>query len=219
MKSISIGDSTLHFQMLPKGYLTYEIDWSKKPHRNQFVKKGKSLVEIDIRKDIWLGETLVTQRVWTEIMAANPSKFRGDNKPVESVSYNEIEVFMDKLNTATGQQFRLPTESEFLYVCVLNYDDAFFDTIEDFVWFEKNSNKQTQPVKTKNVGNLHFSDVLGNLYHILAADMTTVRADTCVYRGACWATHKLWVDKDYAMTMSKERKDNTIGFRLVLASE
>ncbi|TAE30711.1 MAG: hypothetical protein EAZ92_04045 [Candidatus Kapaibacterium sp.] len=219
MKSVPIGDSILNFQPLPKGHLTYEIDWSKKPHRNQFVKKGKSLVTIDIQEDIWIGETFVPQSVWTKIMTTNPSKFRGDTKPVESVSYNEVEVFMDKLNTATGLHFRLPTESEFIYACVLNYDDAFFDTIEETVWFEKNSNRQTQPVNTKQMGKLNLSDVLGNLFHILTADITTVRADTCVYRGACWATQKLWVDKDYVMTMGKERKDNTVGFRLVLASE
>lgn len=48
-------------------------------------------------------------------MGNNPSKFKGDDRPVEQVSWNDCQEFISKLNSMTGRKFRLPTTAEFLY--------------------------------------------------------------------------------------------------------
>ena len=68
-------------------------------------------------KPFRLGATEVTQKEWVTIMGSNPSDFKGDGRPVENVSYYDIEEFIKKLNNRTGKKFRLPTEAEWEYAC------------------------------------------------------------------------------------------------------
>lgn len=70
-------------------------------------------------KNYEMGQYEVTQREWKAVMGNNPSKFGdcGDNCPVERVSWDDIQVFLEKLNAKTGKQYRLPTEAEWEYAC------------------------------------------------------------------------------------------------------
>ena len=54
----------------------------------------------------------VTQALWRAVMGSNPSRFKGDNLPVEQVSWNDCQIFINRLNSYTGRNFRLPTEAE-----------------------------------------------------------------------------------------------------------
>ena len=65
----------------------------------------------------YIGQTEVTQALWEAVMGTNPSYFKGDNKPVEDVSWDDCQDFVIKLNQLTGQRFRLPTEAEWEYAC------------------------------------------------------------------------------------------------------
>lgn len=66
--------------------------------------------------DFYIGKYEVTQRQWAEIMGANPSHFKNcDECPVESVSWNDVQEFIQKLNAKTGRNYRLPTEAEWEY--------------------------------------------------------------------------------------------------------
>ena len=66
--------------------------------------------------DYYIGETEVTQELWEAVMGSNPSCFKGnDQRPVESVSWNDCQEFIKKLNQLTGKEFRLPTEAEWEY--------------------------------------------------------------------------------------------------------
>ncbi len=67
--------------------------------------------------DFYIGKYEVTQKQWEEIMGNNPSYFKGDNLPVEQVSWNDIQEFIKKLNRKTGKKYRLPTEAEWEYAC------------------------------------------------------------------------------------------------------
>ncbi len=67
--------------------------------------------------EFWLGATEVTQAQWQAVMGSNPSHFKGDDRPVEKVSWNDVQVFIKKLNARTGKRFRLPTEAEWEYAC------------------------------------------------------------------------------------------------------
>ena len=63
--------------------------------------------------DYYIGETEVTQELWAAVMGNNPSRFTGNmQRPVENVSWNDCQTFIQKLNALTGANFRLPTEAE-----------------------------------------------------------------------------------------------------------
>ena len=65
--------------------------------------------------DFQLGQTEVTQQLWQAVMDNNPSRFEGDDLPVENVSWNDAQAFLNKLNQLTGKNYRLPTEAEWEY--------------------------------------------------------------------------------------------------------
>lgn len=68
----------------------------------------------------------ITQAQWRMVMGSNPSHFKGDNLPVEQVSWNEAKEFCRKLSQMTGKQYRLPTEAEWEYACRGGTTGAFF---------------------------------------------------------------------------------------------
>ncbi len=68
-------------------------------------------------KGFWMGEYEVTQKQWKAIMKANPSRFKGDDFPVEQVSFKDAQTFIQRLNQATGQRFLLPTETQWEFAC------------------------------------------------------------------------------------------------------
>jgi hypothetical protein len=65
----------------------------------------------------YLAKYQVTQAQWQAVMGNNPSYFKGDNRPVERVSWNDAVEFCKKLSKLTGQNYRLPTEAEWEYAC------------------------------------------------------------------------------------------------------
>ena len=75
----------------------------------------------------WIGETEVTQALWDAVMGSNPSNFKGcDDCPVESVSWDDAQAFIRKLNKAAGgKRFRLPTEAEWEYAARAGTTTAF----------------------------------------------------------------------------------------------
>jgi formylglycine-generating enzyme required for sulfatase activity len=63
----------------------------------------------------YIGKYEVSQAEWVAIMGSNPSYFKGDNLPVENVSWDDVQVYLQKLNAKTGKKYRLPTEAEWEY--------------------------------------------------------------------------------------------------------
>ncbi len=72
---------------------------------------------VDLTKGVWFGKFEVTQAEWVAVMGANPSSSKDPKKPVENVSYEEVQVFISRLNEREGTTlYRLPTEAEWEYV-------------------------------------------------------------------------------------------------------
>ena len=119
--------------------------------------------------DYYIGETEVTQALWKAVMGSNPSSFKGDQRPVESVSWNDCQEFIKKLNALTGRNFRLPTEAEWEYAArggnkSKGYKYAGSNTIDDVAWYDDNSNDKTHPVKGKQANELGLYDMSGNVW-------------------------------------------------------
>jgi formylglycine-generating enzyme required for sulfatase activity len=117
----------------------------------------------------YIGETEVTQALWTTVMGSNPSDSKGDNLPVEKVSWDDCQTFITKLNQLTGQTFRLPTEAEWEYAAKggtksQGYIYSGSNSIGNVAWYDDNSSKETHHVATKSPNELGIYDMSGNVY-------------------------------------------------------
>nr|VFK56356.1 MAG: Formylglycine-generating enzyme, required for sulfatase activity, contains SUMF1/FGE domain [Candidatus Kentron sp. TUN]VFK62632.1 MAG: Formylglycine-generating enzyme, required for sulfatase activity, contains SUMF1/FGE domain [Candidatus Kentron sp. TUN] len=115
----------------------------------------------------WLGKTEVTQRQWRTVMGDNPSHFKGDNRPVETVSWNDTQEFIRKLNTRSQSRYRLATEAEWEYACrsggkIQKYCGG--DNLDSVGWYNRNSANRTHPVAQKSPNGLGLYDMSGNVW-------------------------------------------------------
>ncbi len=124
-----------------------------------------------ISKSFYLGETEVTQMQWTKVMGENPSKYKFLNNPVERVSWNDVQEFLQKLNARDGgNHFRLPTEAEWEYAAragsttVYSYgNDA--DDLSKYAWFgNEGYGGKAKPVAEKKPNPWGLYDMHGNVW-------------------------------------------------------
>lgn len=126
--------------------------------------------EVTLSK-FWIGETQVTQALWQAVMGYNPSKFNGDNLPVENVNWSECKDFIRNLNKLTGKKFRLPTEAQWEFAARggnLGKENEFLFAgnydVYDVAWYDDNSENKTHPVKTLDPNELGLYDMSGNVW-------------------------------------------------------
>jgi formylglycine-generating enzyme required for sulfatase activity len=111
----------------------------------------------------------VTQVQWKAVMGSNPSSFSGcDNCPVESVSWNDVQQYLQKLNAQTGKSYRLPTEAEWEYAAKggkasQGYTYSGSNNVEIVAWYYNNSSNSTHEVGTKQPNELGIYDMTGNV--------------------------------------------------------
>ncbi len=119
--------------------------------------------KVTISEGYWLAETELTQRQWEKIMEHNPSFNKGDNLPVDQVSYKDIQQFLTKINSKGGR-FRLPTEAEWEYACRADSEKPYATEHKDnMVWHIGNSGRQSHPVAQKRANAWGFYDMQGNI--------------------------------------------------------
>ena len=125
--------------------------------------------QVTLTNDYYMGKYEVTQALWQAVMGNNPSKFKGDNLPVESVSWKDCQKFISKLNKKTGRKFRLPTEAEWEYAArggkkSRGYQYSGSSNISDVAWYAGNGSNKTHPVGTKQSNELGLYDMTGNVW-------------------------------------------------------
>jgi len=115
-----------------------------------------------------MGKYEVTQAEWRTVMQASPSHFSncGDTCPVEKVSWDNVQEFIQKLNAKTGKQYRLPTRAEWEYACYGGSQSEYCggNDLNAVAWTMNNSNGQTHPVGQKQANGYGLYDMTGNVW-------------------------------------------------------
>ncbi|MDR1369559.1 MAG: formylglycine-generating enzyme family protein [Dysgonamonadaceae bacterium] len=116
-----------------------------------------------------ISKYVVTQGQWKLLMGKEPSgNTKGDNLPVENVSWNDAQEFIRFLNTATGKNYRLPTEAEWEYAArggakSKGYKYSGSNNLIDVAWFDEGG-YSLNPVGTKMPNELGIYDMSGNVW-------------------------------------------------------
>lgn len=134
----------------------------------------KPVHRVTIKRAFAIGKTEVTQAQWKAIMGNNPAKYGacGDNCPVEQVSWDDAQEFIEALNEKTGKNYRLPSEAEWEYACRAGGQHTYCggDDMNSVGWYgglatpAGNSGKSTNPVGTKQPNAWGLYDMSGNVW-------------------------------------------------------
>ncbi|GAB6120566.1 SUMF1/EgtB/PvdO family nonheme iron enzyme [Dysgonomonas termitidis] len=185
--------------------------------------------------DFYIGKYEVTQAQWQAVMGNNPSSFKGDNLPVENVSWDDAVSFCRELSRMTGKTYRLPTEAEWEYAARggskktdAKYSGSY--SPDKVAWYGDNSGNKTHPVGTKQANELGIYDMSGNVwewcsdwYGSYPASAQTNPAGASegsdrVARGGSWGDFAEGVRVPSRGDGSPDNRNNFVGFRLACSS-
>ena len=184
--------------------------------------------------DFYIGKTQVTQKQWRDVMSNDPSDNKNcDNCPVEQVSWNDAQEFIQKLNQLTGKAYRLPTEAEWEYAArggnkSMGYIYSGSNIVDDVAWYGKDS--KTHPVAQKHPNELGLFDMSGNVWEFCSDWMDSKyysrspstnpqgpsSGRTRVARGGGWFWAAELCRTTYRDPYNRwpDARDNMVGFRL-----
>ncbi len=119
----------------------------------------------------------LTQDIFEQIMGWNNSFFACNKCPVNNVSWFNMMLFVERLNSATGKTFSLPTEAQWAYAArggnkSQHYKYSGSNNISDVAWFAENANNKSHPVGLKKPNELGLYDMTGNLWEFCLDDMS-----------------------------------------------
>ena len=192
--------------------------------------------QVTFAQDFYLGKYLVTQAQWQAVMGDNPSFFSSDlSRPVERVSWDDVQDFIEAVNALGQGVVRLPSEAEWEYACRAGTatrfywgDDPEYTEIGSYVWYDGNSATATHPVgqKTPNAWGLY--DMGGNVWEWCQDwwhdDYTGAPTDGSAWesptgtgrvgRGGAWNAYDEYCRSAYRSFEFPVNSADTIGFRL-----
>jgi len=201
----------------------------------------ETLHEVTLTQGYYMQTTEVTQGQWEAVMGENPSYFDtcGDNCPIENVSWNDAQDFIDELNAMGEGSYRLPTEAEWEYAARAGSTTAFangeitetgdgFDPVLDAMgWYTYNSNSRTHPVAQKDPNAWGLYDMHGNVWEWVAdwyeIDLSESVTDpegpssgaNRVFRGGSWGDSAGDSRSAYRDYLYPDHSYYDLGFRLV----
>ena len=184
--------------------------------------------------DYYIGETEVTQDLWKAVMGDNPAKFKGENCPMENVSYNDCQSFVEKLSRMTGRHFRLPTEAEWEYAArggnrSKGYMYAGANDTASVAWLNTDSLwARHMPVATKRPNELGLYDMSGGVWEWCDTMYEPyqgsrgnwfnrlIRKRFKVVRGGGFRGYARYARVTNRYAVAAWRNDHTVGLRLAM---
>ena len=174
----------------------------------------------------YIGKTEVTQQLWNAVMGSNPSNFRGENLPVENVTWFDCQEFVERLSRLTGRIFRLPSGAEWEYAArggnkSRGYKYSGSDELDRVAWYWENSGSRTHPVAQKLDNELGIFDMSGNVWEWCADNWSSSynqprnSSDRDV-RGGSWRGAAADCRVAYRGTHPSRRGGFHVGLRLAL---
>jgi formylglycine-generating enzyme required for sulfatase activity len=196
--------------------------------------------QVTLTKGYWLGKTKVTQAQWEALMGSNPSSFKGADRPVEQVSWNDAMEFCRKLTERgrsagrlpEGYEYTLPTEAQWEYACRAGTPSPYGGdgNLDDMGWYSRNSGRTTHPVGQKLANAWGLYDMHGNVWEWCldwegnypggaVRDPTGPASGISrVLRGGCWNRDAFGCRSAYRVWYDVGISDDDLGFRLALSS-
>ncbi len=190
-----------------------------------------------VLEDFYIGKFEVTQELWKTIMDTNPSRFKGNDFPVEFLSWNDCQSFIEKLNALTGKEFALPTESQWEYaarggVLSKGYKYSGSDNINEVAWHTDNSKNRTHRVGELNPNELGIYDMSGNIwewcldaykdYKNYSNKLDEFDVNSVCYRvlrGGCWSNDYRYCRVLCRNSQYQSYPKDSFGFRLAMKAQ
>lgn len=224
-KTIKVKDLTFRLVLIPKG------SFMMGSNKNE---REKPIHQVSLPA-FWMAEYLCTQALYEAVMEGeNPSYFKGKNRPVEMVSWDDIkEKFLPKLYQLTGEKFRLPSETEWEYAAKANTNDEYAgaNDLHEVGWFDENSHRETKPVGMKKPNDFWLYDMSGNVWEWCEDDwhdsyknapsngsawIDKPRGSFRMLRGGGWSFNAEYCRTADRYNYDTRSRSDSIGFRLVL---
>ena len=187
--------------------------------------------EVTLTRGFWLGEVPCTQELWESVTGENPSRFKGPRRPVERVSWDDVQSFLCALGDRAEELVpRLPSEAEWEYACRAGTTSSRHGELDDVAWWSENSGGETHVVGEKAPNAWGFRDMLGNVYewcedawadYAAASNVDPLNAGepgasggARVIRGGAWHSPARGVRAAYRFGWLPGVRGADVGFRL-----
>lgn len=184
----------------------------------------------------YIGKYEVTQNEWVAVMGYNPSEFKGENRPVENVSWDECQTFVKRLSELTGKHFRLPTEAEWEYAArggkwSYNYLYSGSYDLKTVGWFKANSAGETSKVGMLKPNKLGLYDMTGNVmewvndwYGFYEPEQVTdpqgpAEGAYRVFRGGSWHSPPILCRVTFRDVCEPNERGINLGLRLAMTPD
>jgi len=165
-KTFTSSSTGMEFVFIPAGKF---MMGSPSDEKDRYNDEGPAH-EVTIKNPFYLGKYPVTQKQWEKVMGSNPSRFKGDDLPVENVSWDGVQKFIKKFNEMEGtDKYCLPSEAEWEYACRAGTTTRFCfgddeSKLGDYAWYGDNSDSKTHPVGQKQPNPFGLYDMHGNVW-------------------------------------------------------
>lgn len=201
------------------------------------IPKGEIMLRDDRIKEQWLAKIepfllakyLITQELYFKITGENPSNFKGDQLPVETVSWRDAIRFCNNLSEINGLRkcysfdneiddyifdsaangYRLPTEAEWEYACKAGSKGSRYGELAEIAWYKGNSSETPHNVGLKAPNALGLYDMLGNVW-----EWCTDIYDETVYGSYRIIRGGGWCDEERSCMATNRRRSHPRSFKI-----
>jgi len=231
MPDTKINSIGMEFVLIPSG--SFRMGGDKKLEQAEDHEIPRHIVKFS--RAFFIGKYEVTQAQWSEMMDNNPSEFKEGMRPVERVSWNDAQIFLQKLNTKEeANNYRLPTEAEWEYAARAGSEDSYtfgsdVSILNQYAWYRNNSGGETHPVGQLKSSAWGLYDMHGNVhewcqdwfdrkYYSQSPSNSPLGPSSGLaktLRGGDWGSEDWYCRCASRSLSSPDRRSNRLGLRLI----